>query len=234
MSDREYKDEEEEEKKELEEHDSERVIVRLSPMKVEQEEDEEERGDAKDDEKETGGEQASPLESNPIIKLYKSSRLKGYITLVFFSFINYDSAQQSADTQNSNISVVPSTAEQRRYAISVAVVSLVLSSFCLLTHLDRITPLEKVWIILFKDGSKVEGILLALWSIWWAIGTGVTTSVAGIAGDGKGQYSLYYSSWICCLTTMWCLERWWVAAGWVSSGHRRRRVSSNEDNVLVC
>jgi len=231
MSDHEYEDEEEEEKKELEEYGSERVIVKLSPMKLEQEEVEE-RGDAKDDEKRD--EQASPTENNPIIKLYKSTRLKGYITLVFFSFINYDSAQKSADTQNSNISVVPSTAEQRRYAISVAMVSLVLSIFCLLTHLDRITPLEKVWIILFKDGSKVEGILLALWSIWWAIGTGVTTSVAGIAGDGKGQYSLYYSSWICCLTTMWCLERWWVAAGWVSSGHRRRRVSSNEDNVLVC
>lgn len=162
---------------------------------------------------------ASPVEqSEPEkpIKLYKSSRLKGYITLVLASFINYQSAQESADTQSSNITVVPSTAEQRRYAVAVAVVSLVLSVFCLLTHLDRVTPLEKVWIIIFKNGSKVEGIMLALWSIWWIAGTGVSTAISGIAGDGKGQYSLYYSTWVCCLTTLWCLERWWVAMGWVS------------------
>lgn len=188
------------------------AVVTLTPLKLLGEIAENQQQDSTD-ERPTSGEG----EADKPIKLYKSSRLKGYITLVLASFINYRSAEDSADVQGSIVTVVPSTSEQRRYAMAVAVVSLILSIFCLLTHLDRLTPLEKIWILMFKNGSKFEGLMLAFWSIWWMVGTGIETSVSGIAGDGKGQYSLYYSTWVCCLTTVWCLERWWVAMGWVRS-----------------
>ena len=158
-------------------------------------------------------------QQQPVVKLYKSTRLKGYMTLVLASSINYDAAQRSADFRDSNLNVVPSTPSQRRYAVAVAIVSMTLSIFCLLVHLlDRFkcTPFRKLWRAMFRDGSKAEGLLLCFMSIWWAVGTGVGTSVTGIAGDGKGQYSLYYSYWVCCLTSLWALEKWWVAAGWVS------------------
>lgn len=222
MTDQEKSEEEEEKKEEEEggETDAENIeahsaAVTLTPLKLLGSIAENNASDPAEDAAQVEAAAGDGSGDKPI-RLYKSSRLKGYITLVLASFINYQSAQDSANVQLSNLTVVPSTAEQRRYAIAVAVVSLVLSIFCLLTHLDRITPLEKVWIVMFKDGSKIEGIMLVFWSIWWMAGTGVATAVSGIAGDGKGQYSLFYSSWVCCLTTLWCLERWWIAMGWVS------------------
>jgi hypothetical protein len=149
------------------------------------------------------------------IKLYKSSRLKGYMTLTLASFINYDAARRSAAVAT-NRTVVPSTESQRVYAQTTSMVSLLVALVCLLLHLDRITPLQKsLWIPLFRNGSRYEGVLILLFTFWWSIATGVETSVTGIAGDGKGQYSLYYSTWACCLTSFWMLERWCVASGWV-------------------
>lgn len=72
-----------------------------------------------------------------------------------------------------------------------------------------------MWIALFKTGSKFElGICIFL-VVWWTLAVGFQTSVDGIAGDGKEQYSLYYSTWGCCLLSYSVLERWWVQAGWV-------------------
>jgi hypothetical protein len=203
------------------------------------------------------------------IKLYKSTRLKGYMTLFLASFINYDSAQKSSNVDVNLLHVVPSNDDQRKYAVAVAVVSLIASGFCLVAHLDRITPLERLWIFLFQpqqppptvdppptatvdpstaaptnqthdpntptttttDGktndttatttstalgvSTLEGTLALFLTIWWSIATGVATAVSGMAGDGKGQYSLYYSYWACTCTSYWILERCGVAAGWV-------------------
>jgi hypothetical protein len=139
------------------------------------------------------GEQDEPQE--PEIKLYKSTRIKGYITLIVASVINFDSAQKSVDVKATN--AVASTAEQRRYAISVALVTLIMSSAILLMHLDRITMFKKVWTKAFQPKSKIELGLALFFVIWWSAAVGVMTSVQGIAGDGKGQYSLYYSSWGC-------------------------------------
>jgi hypothetical protein len=158
------------------------------------------------------GEQDEPQE--PEIKLYKSTRIKGYITLIVASVINFDSAQKSKDVKATN--AVASTIDQRRYAISVALVSLILSTAVLLMHLDRITMFKNAWTKAFQPKSKIELGLALFQVIWWSVAVGVETSVQGIAGDGKGQYSLYYSSWACCLTSYWILERWWVAAGWSS------------------
>lgn len=139
----------EEEKKELEEDDGEQRTVKLSPMKV--------LGEIAESNANENADEAVPAGADRPVKLYKSSRLKGYITLTLASFINYQAAEKSDDVQESDVRVVPSTPEQKRYALAVAVVSLVLSVFCLLTHLDRLTPLEKIWITFFKNGSKIEG-----------------------------------------------------------------------------
>lgn len=155
-------------------------------------------------------------QSLPATKLYKSTRLKGYMTLALASFISYDSAENSANVNVDNVLVVSSKGGEQRYAVAVALLSLILSSGCLVVHLDRFTPLQPFWASLFCNGSKVEGALIAFLTVWWSVCTGVSTSVSGLAGDGRGQYSLYYSCWVCALVCFWMLERWWVAAGWSS------------------
>jgi hypothetical protein len=148
------------------------------------------------------------------VKLYKSSRLKGYITLALASYINYNAAEKSGDVLL-GLTAVPSTDGQRGYAMSVSMISLVLSGFSVVAHLDRLTPLRGLWVAAYRSGAKCEMVLAVFLVLWWSVATGVETAVNGIAGDGKGQYNLYYSTWACCLTSYWILERWWVAMGWV-------------------
>lgn len=145
--------------------------------------------------------------------LHKSTRFRGYMTLTLASFIHYDTAENSSGENIVHVSVVPGTPEQRRYAVAVALVSLLIAAACLVVHLDRITPLRRIWSIAFGPGSRWECALLVFLTIWWTVATGVHTSISGIAGDGRGQFSLYYSSWVCCFTCYWMLERWLVAAG---------------------
>lgn len=152
-----------------------------------------------------------------VVNLYQSSRLKGYITLAFASFINYDAAVQSDSTAGSGF--IPSTTRQRRYAMSASMISLILSVSIILIHLDRLTPFRKIWVKAFQSGSRIELLFGIFFVIWWSITVGFQTSVTGIAGDGKRQYSLYYSAWACCSSSYWVLERWGVAAGWVSFIH---------------
>lgn len=147
-------------------------------------------------------------EKDDEIKLYKSIRLKGYITLFLASFINYDSSQQASDVVSSV--AVPATAQQRRFSVAVAVVSLFLSAVALIAHFDRITPLQRLWISMFKPESRCELVIVLFLVIWWSIACGIETTVSGVCGDGKEQYSLYYSTWTCVLCSYWLLERWWV------------------------
>jgi hypothetical protein len=153
------------------------------------------------------------------VKLIKSTRLKGYMTLTLAAFIHLDAARSSSNIDTNAITIVPSTDQQRVYAQMTAIISLIGTSLCCLIHFDRITPLPtKVWIPIFfhTNGTSIyEGGIIIFFTLWWGIATGIATSVNGIAGDGKGQYSLYYSTWACCLTSLWLLERWFVASGWV-------------------
>ena len=164
-----------------------------------------------------------PIAPPKPIKLIKSTRLKGYMTLTLAAFINLDAARTSSNIDTNAITIVPSTDAQRLYAQITAIISLIGTTICCLIHFDRITPLQnKVWIpILFHtNGTSIyEGGMIIFYTLWWGIATGIATSVNGIAGDGKGQYSLYYSTWACCLTSFWLLERWFVASGWVRMLH---------------
>ena len=154
-------------------------------------------------------------QQEPPFELYKSSRLKGYITLILASIINFMAARSSGETVSST-NVVSSTESQRAYAEAAGLTSFLVCFFTFWAHLDRWSPLNRIWVLVFKDGSKLELLLIVFIVIWWTVATAVQTTVKGIAGDGKGQYNLYYSTWGCCWTAYWTLEKWLVAYGWAS------------------
>lgn len=170
-----------------------------------EEEDPEENASANDD-------GASSTATRPV-KLYKSSRLKGYLTLALASGIYFNAANKSSDVVSRT--AVPSTKSQRQYAMSVGIVSIIVSTVVLAMHLDP-SPLKRIWQQIFKTPSKIELLIILFLVLWWSVAVGVETTVAGIAGDGKQQYSLYFSAWACCLTSYGMLERWWVDYGWSS------------------
>ena len=122
-------------------------------------------------------------DSSKSVRLFKSSRLKGYLTLVLASVINFDAAQKSEDVIKAS-GAIPATPEQRSYALSAAIVSLILTGATTLVHLDSITPLQKIWVVAFKPKSRFELLLTVFLVIWWSVATGIQTSINGIAGDG--------------------------------------------------
>lgn len=69
---------------------------------------------------------------------------------------------------------------------------------------------------LFQNGSEIECFLIVLSTLWWIVGTWITTSIHGVAGDGRGQFNLYFSTWLCLLTNMNLIEMWLVDAGYSS------------------
>ncbi|KAL3938487.1 MAG: hypothetical protein SGARI_001729 [Bacillariaceae sp.] len=62
------------------------------------------------------------------------------------------------------------------------------------------------WTKLFAPKSKFELLLCTILLLWWFIATCIQTGVRGIAGDGKEQYNIYYSTWFCMLSALFCLE----------------------------
>mmetsp|Transcript_233 Transcript_233/g.350 ORF Transcript_233/g.350 Transcript_233/m.350 type:complete len:424 (-) Transcript_233:46-1317(-) len=145
------------------------------------------------------------------VKLYKSSRLKGYMTLLLASSLNYIAAIQSNKVILQN--AVSSTRRQIRYAQAVGMGSGLVNLLAVLAHCDRITPLKSVWIKAFRPKSMFEFAFIVYLLLWWIIAAWVQTGVRGICGDGKGQFNLYFSTWACCATSVWILERWLVAYG---------------------
>ena len=113
---------------------------------------------------------------NPV-KLYKSSRLKSYITLTLASFINYDATVNSSNVTQSAVGGVPSTSDQRAYAVAVSTVSLAVCGAAVVMHLDRLTALERVWIRAFEPKSRIELAVAVFLVIWWTIGVGIQTSL---------------------------------------------------------
>jgi hypothetical protein len=156
----------------------------------------------------------SPSPKKPrVIKLYKGSRLKGYITLTLSSAINYNAARKCMDTVGG--SAVACSVSQRRYALAVASISLVLSTIVTFCHLDP-SPLKVIWHKIFQPKSKVELVMILFLIAWWSIAVGIQTTIQGIAGDGSQQFTIYYSSWLCGLVSYWVMEKYLIDAGWSS------------------
>ena len=144
--------------------------------------------------------------------LYKSSRFKGYLILVLASGVNYQAAYVSNNPSFfGEFSAVAATAGERGYALAVALVSIIASSTICVAHLDFFSPMKKYWARIFQPKSRTEAYLLALLIVWWIAALWINTGINGIAGNGKGQYNLYFSSWICLLVCLWTMERWLVS-----------------------
>jgi hypothetical protein len=139
------------------------------------------------------------------IKLYKSPRLKGYITVFLASIINNQAAYLSSDPIATNS--VPASPTQQKYAKAVAITSAICTGILIVMHLDRYSPLQKLYQTALAPKSYIELYIIEGLLFWWFVATIVQTSVRGIAGDGKEQYNLYYSTWVCLWTMIWTLER---------------------------
>lgn len=107
-------------------------------------------------------------QDEPPKPLYKSTRLKGYITLLLASAINYSSARRSDEAILN--AAVPADQTQKNYAMSVSMVTIILSITTVLIHLDR-SPLKKYWAKAFEPKSKIELGLILFLVLWWVIGT---------------------------------------------------------------
>eukprot|EP00549_Striatella_unipunctata_P003982 CAMPEP_0118707170 /NCGR_PEP_ID=MMETSP0800-20121206/21025_1 /TAXON_ID=210618 ORGANISM="Striatella unipunctata, Strain CCMP2910" /NCGR_SAMPLE_ID=MMETSP0800 /ASSEMBLY_ACC=CAM_ASM_000638 /LENGTH=511 /DNA_ID=CAMNT_0006609907 /DNA_START=113 /DNA_END=1648 /DNA_ORIENTATION=+ len=154
----------------------------------------------------------------PDVLLARSTRLKGYITFCFGSALAYYQALNSDNIINDGSYVVPSSRRQKRYALSVTLCTGCICAVVILLHFDRFTCLQNVWKRAFRPDSHVELFLLIFLAIWWIAATWVHTSVRGTAGDGKNQYNLYFATWVCCINSIWMIDRWLVAAGHSSFG----------------
>ena len=158
-------------------------------------------GDGSND-KDENAEEATPAKS---IKLYKSPRFKGYFFILLSSIINYRSVAVSTDT--SDISAVVPSSEQVAYGITVSLISCIATGLCVLVHLDNCSCFKELWKTkLFAPKSKFESMLDVFLLLWWFIAVCIQTGVRGIAGDGKEQYNIYYSTWFCTVAALFCLE----------------------------
>lgn len=146
-----------------------------------------------------------PTETEEPIKLYKSPRFNGYLTIFLASIINYHSAEGS--TEPIEVRLVPASDLQQAYAKTVSLVSAVITGVLVMIHVDRWFQ-RSFWIKFFGPSKSYFelGIIMFL-LLWWFLATVIQTSVHGIAGDGKAQYNLYYSTWVCLLTSVSVLER---------------------------
>lgn len=176
--------------------------------------DDDDDNDVKNDNKaEVTLENGDSSDASPMSPLYKSRRFKGYLTIFLASIINFNAAILSDEPIDRF--TVPATQTQQAYAKGVALMSAIITGLLVLIHLDRYSPLEsKLWRPAFQPQSKFETVIIAFLLLWWFIATIIQTSVRGIAGDGRQQYNLYYSTWVCCWTSIWIAERKLVDFGY--------------------
>lgn len=104
-------------------------------------------------------------------QLYKSPRLKGYLTIMLSSIINFHGVLVSQDKSTNNDaedSVITSTEVQRYYGYTVALVSSCVAGFCVICHLDTYSCLANTWKNkLFAPKAKFETLLDGMLVLWW-------------------------------------------------------------------
>mmetsp|Transcript_6946 Transcript_6946/g.7589 ORF Transcript_6946/g.7589 Transcript_6946/m.7589 type:complete len:494 (+) Transcript_6946:129-1610(+) len=170
-------------------------------------------------------------EENEQSPLCKSSLLKGYFALSVLSCLAFVAAYESDKRHhffNNTILkpdivvpgtmalVVPAGPTGRYYALVASGVSAILNAIITILHyLDRLC-LKRRLRRMFRNGSPIECSIIIFGIIWWIVGTAIITSIRGPAGDGRGQFNLYFSTWLCCITNIILFETWLEAAGYSS------------------
>lgn len=167
------------------------------------------------------------------IPLHHSSRIKGYITLFVSALYCYMAATHMKDLNGAeelrslaNLCLylddlgnlvdisLDGLASRLRLVMACSMLTLILTGLILLIHFDFCTPLRKsIWLKWFGSSGNVELYILIFLAFFWLIATWFNTSIRGPAGEGKNQYNLYFSSWLCVWTTLWLLERWCTSSG---------------------
>ena len=169
-------------------------------------------------------------ETAEISPLSKSNRLKKYLKLAVISSLAFVSAYESDGVHiitsitesfapfsvNEAIEVVPASTRGRYYALVLSGASAVYHFIIVAIHL-----LDAVFVMprarkMFQNGSDIECVIIVLSAVWWLVGTWVITSIHGVAGDGRGQFNLYFSTWLCCITNLNMIEIWLISAGYAS------------------
>ena len=90
----------------------------------------------------------------------------------------------------------------------------IITGIILLCHFDFCTPMRKtVWPKAFGAHGKIELWILLFFTFFWCISVWFNTTIRGPGGEGKEQYNLYFSSWLCLWASMWTLERWCTCTG---------------------
>jgi len=177
---------------------------------------------------------ATSLSADELSPLSKSNRLKKYLILAILSSLAFVSAYESDQlhilTSYSDSArpiapifvsagedrIVKASASGRYYTMVLSGVSAVYHFVIVAIHLfDGIFAMPRVRKI-FQNSSEIECVLIEISAIWWVVGAWVTTSIHGVAGDGKGQFNIYLCSWLCVFTNVEMIETWLMAAGYAS------------------
>eukprot|EP00586_Coscinodiscus_wailesii_P001650 CAMPEP_0172485676 /NCGR_PEP_ID=MMETSP1066-20121228/13799_1 /TAXON_ID=671091 /ORGANISM="Coscinodiscus wailesii, Strain CCMP2513" /LENGTH=426 /DNA_ID=CAMNT_0013251075 /DNA_START=280 /DNA_END=1557 /DNA_ORIENTATION=+ len=147
----------------------------------------------------------------------KNTRMKGYFVIAIVSFVNYAAADVKKDGEfNTPININEDESGLTIVMVS-SIISMVLCSFMVIIGLDRFTRLQRYWKQVIQPKSKIELVILVFLVIWWTVFTFIITAVTGVAGGGSRLYNVYFSTWICLITSFWTLERWVVRAGYMTS-----------------
>lgn len=179
--------------------------------------------------REESNQQSSNSENQPLNHSKSNRRIKKYLKLAILSSLAFVSAYES-DLQhsiayikgailptivNGAVQVIPASDKGRYYAMVLSGSSAVYHFFIVGGHiLDGV--FSKSAKNLFQNGSEMECFLIVLSTLWWIVGTWIITSIHGVAGDGRGQFNLYFSTWLCLFTNMNLIEMWLVDAGYSS------------------
>jgi|EP00979_Chaetoceros_neogracilis_P009770 hypothetical protein len=177
---------------------------------------------------------ARSLSADELSPLSKSNRLKKYLILAILSSLAFASAYESdqlhiltsySDSERpiapifvsaGEDRIVKASASGRYYTMVLSGVSAVYHFLIVAVHLfDGIFAMPRMRKI-FQNGSEIECVLIVISAIWWVVGAWITTSIHGVAGDGKGQFNIYLCSWLCVFTNVEMIETWLMAAGYAS------------------
>lgn len=168
----------------------------------------------------------NPQETQAFLDSKANRRLKKYLKLAILSSLAFVSAYES-DLQhsiayikdailpiiiNGAVQVIPASPKGRYYAMILSGSSAVYH-FVIVAGFILDGVFSKSTKNLFQNGSEIECFLIVLSTLWWIVGTWITTSIHGVAGDGRGQFNLYFSTWLCLFTNMNLIEMWLVDAG---------------------